>query len=66
IHKVFSNVEQMTFHKTQSDSSLFLLNNLPKLSTLTIHFYQSEILRDMKHVMLMAFGFWVSRDDINT
>ncbi|CAF3783858.1 unnamed protein product [Rotaria sp. Silwood1] len=89
IHKVFSNVEQMTCHKTQSDSCLFLLNNLPKLSTLTIHFYQSandsssskvkeelsklkniffyeEILRDMKHVKLMAFGFWVSRDDINT
>ncbi|CAF1188264.1 unnamed protein product [Rotaria sp. Silwood1] len=42
IHKVFPNVEQMTCPKTQPDTCLFLLNNLPKLSTLTIHFYQSE------------------------
>ncbi|CAF1437378.1 unnamed protein product [Rotaria sordida] len=41
IHKVFPNVEQMTCPMTQSDSCLFLLNNLPKLSALNINFYQS-------------------------
>ncbi|CAF4126108.1 unnamed protein product [Rotaria sp. Silwood2] len=89
IHKVFPNVEHLTCHQTQPDSCLFLLNNLPKLSTLTIHFYQSrdngsfnkvkeelsklkniffyeEILRDIQHVKLMAFGFWIDRGDITT
>ena len=40
IDEVFPNIEQLTCSSFQADTCLFLFNNLPKLSKLSITFYQ--------------------------
>jgi hypothetical protein len=42
VHKVFPNIEEITCSVIKPEICLLLLNNLPKLSKLSVNFYQSR------------------------
>jgi hypothetical protein len=46
VHEVFPNIEQITYSGIKPEACLLLLNNLPKLSKLSVNFLHS---RDMSH-----------------